>query len=140
MKLDRIKIAALIWLLFSLNCYSATDSIQFEKEKRHIVSRFYDMTETMAQKCEYARPTAAKKYKQEVARFTKAYPKLMILIKNSPYYSQAQKDFAYKGLNPWDSEDTITSECEYFGDLIEAMIDDPRGSIEVNKFEQILSK
>lgn len=134
-----VKILFFAVFLISSSAYATADS-QEEREKRHIVSRLYEMTESMTQRCSHAQLVVASKYQHEVSRFIEAYPRLMTLVKQSAYYEYAQRNFSYKGKSEGETKETLTSSCDYFSGVIGAMVDDPRGVSEVNKFENILSK
>lgn len=132
-----IAINLAIWLVFITTCYeyaSAAGS-QEDRRARHIVVRLYELTESLNERCSYAAPEVAEKFKREISRFIATNTALINLVKQSPHYEYAQKNFKYdKQSNP------DTKDCGYFGDVIGAMIDTPEGRAEMEKFTAILSK
>jgi|GEM_PF-5139313 len=139
MKPSIITIAISIFLASHCGYVSATDSPD-ERQKRHVVSRLYEITESMVQQCSHAPSSVANKYKLEVSRFVEANPKLMTLVKQSPHYEYAQKNYAYERRNDPHTVEMLVSVCGYFSDAIGAMIDTPQGKSEVDKLEKILSQ
>lgn len=130
----------LVFLFFQCWHVAASDTDELERKKRHAVSRIYEITESMVQRCSHASPDVANKYMRAVTRFTEANPRLIALVKQSPHYEYAQKNYAFKRLNEWETESGLNGPCIYYGDLINSLIDFPQGVLMVSEFETLLSR
>jgi hypothetical protein len=111
-----------------------------EAEKKHLVIRLFELTESNVQTCDGT--SAGATYGQQAKRFIEANQKLLSLVRQSPHYKHAKQFYAHdiSRKRPKHELDALARDCEYFSNVIAAMIDTPEGRAEVVKFENALSQ
>lgn len=93
----------------------------------------------MTQQCSRAPSALADKSKHVVSRFIETYPKLMTLVKQSPHYKHAQTEFALLRKYDQQTEEMLARSCGYISEILEEMIDTPKGIAEAHRLEDLLT-
>lgn len=82
-------------VLFSI-CVTAAQDAPIDKQKAKIVSRVYQATYGADALCKRFSLQESAQVSSAVIRFKKAYPELMMLVEQSPYFEPAKNRFAGK--------------------------------------------
>lgn len=85
----------LLGVLFSISVAAAQDA-PIDKQKAKIVSRVYQLTYGADALCKRFSSQESAQVSSAVIRFKKAYPELMMLVEQSPYFEPAKSRFAEK--------------------------------------------
>lgn len=127
-----------------MNSYAGQDSVieKNEKQKAKLVSRLYQATYGASKRCERATPEVTSEFKKTLKRYEKENKLLMKLVKQSPYYDKAIKEYAiFYEFNPQrDTKESISQECEFIATVLKADMDTPNGKRDVQNIIEILKK
>ena len=106
-----------------------------------IVSRLYQATFGMSERCKMAPTESADEFKAEFDRFSAKYPDLLNLLRSSPFYGPARQHFLQlsASLAARDTPQSLAAECKALAQLLRSMIDQPEGQRAVRDYTAQLS-
>jgi hypothetical protein len=98
-----------------------------ERKKRHLVSRFYEITKSGATKCPIEKYPG---YHSALSRFQATFPELIPLIDASPYRSYAEQmnsQAEWSGFAKSEALKQRDSTCRFYEEAMNANAQDERG-------------
>jgi len=94
-KVVNVSAMIIFGILFTISLTAAQDA-PIDKQKAKIVSRVYQLTYGADALCKRFSPQESTQVSSAVIRFKKAYPELMMLVEQSPYFEPAKSRFTAK--------------------------------------------
>lgn len=111
-----------------------------ERKKRHLVSRFYEITKWGATRCPIEKYPG---YHSALSRFQAAFPELIPLIDASPYRAYAEQMNSQAELSDVAKREALKSRdgaCKFYEEIMNGNAQDERGQKAVREVIEVLKQ